>query len=369
MPLLRARSLPAIAVVFALVSPAAHAQKVSNPKASLLDVAARRAFLRTTTDPRIREAIDHLPSCVALPDVAAPQGRMIIPHHYLQGSHGPTNPAELVVTRVYSGFENRIAAGMNRWVATGDEAEAKCSLDQMDRWAQAKTLLDYDRDESSQAWFQVEWTLSASGITASVLAQDDHLDQIEFHRVVAWLDKAAHKDISAERPTDTMNNHHYWRALAATSVGVTADDNDLFRFGVDTYKSAIAEIDPNGAFPKEMARHERALHYQAFALDPLIFIGAFAERQNIDLYAYQAHGKTLRDAIIFLGRAIADPSILKTYTADEQMTDFGSGSFDGIDLYVGRFGPEGLPPALLRGIAKPASDQFLAGSATVLAGR
>ena len=304
-----------------------------------------------------------------MPATEPPQGEIIIPPHYLSGSHGPINPAEAAATHVYGAFEDRIAAGMNRWVATGDEAEAKCALDQMDQWAQAQALLNYDRAHSSQAWYQMEWTLSCAGITASVLAQDDHLDPAEFRRVSQWLDKAAHKDISFEKPTDTENNHHYWRALAATSIGVTADDNGLFRFGVNTYKSAIDDLDHNGAFPKEMARHERALHYQLFALDPLIFIAAFAERQGLDLYAYTAHGENLRSAIIFFGRALGDPSIIKAYTPEEQVTDFGPGSLDSIDLYVGRFGPEGLPPALLQGIAKPTHDAFLAGSATLLAGK
>lgn len=358
-----------LVILLAVFSPALHAQKITNPKASFLDVAARRAFLQSTTDPRIREAIAHLHSCVATPVIEAPQGEMIIPHHYLQDSHGPINPAEAEATRVYSAFENRIAAGMDRWVATGDEAEAKCALDQLDQWAQAKALLNYDRERSSQAWYQVEWTLSCAGITTSVLAQDTTLNAAEFHRITAWLDKAAQKDISFEKPTDTQNNHHYWRALAATSIGVAAGDNSLFRFGVDTYKSAIHEIDANGAFPKEMARHEYALHYQAFALDPLIFIAAFAQRQGLDLYAYSAHGRSLRDAVMFLGRALGDPSLIKTYTPEEQIQDSGPGTFDGIDLFAGQFGKANLPPALQQALTQPTYSAFLAGSATVLGGK
>lgn len=345
------------------------AQKVIDPKASFFDVKARRAFLQTTTDPRIREAVAQIPSCLTLPAIQAPQGRIIIPPHYLQGSHGPVNPAEAPVTRVYGAFETRIAAGMNRWVATGDEKEAQCSLDQIDQWAKAEALLNYDRAESQQGWFQIEWTLSSTAITMSVLAQDTTLDGAEVKRIIAWMDKVAHKDISFERPTDTMNNHHYWRALAATCVGVTAADDSLFDFGVGTYKSAIEEIDQNGAFPKEMARHERAMHYQAFALDPLIFIAAFAERQHVDLYAYSAHGKTLRDAVIFFGRSLADPSILKQYASEDQIQDFGPGTFNGIEVYVARFGPTGLAPALLQALQKPTHSEFLAGSATVLVGR
>jgi Alginate lyase len=213
-----------------------------------------------------------LRSCVATPFVAAPVGRMNIPHHYLSGSNGPINPAEAVATHVYQMFEKRITAGMNQYLATGSHAESACALAQLDGWAQAHALLDYDRQESTQAWYQVEWTLSSAGITASVLVNDSTLDPIQKKRVIAWLDDAAHKDLSFEKPGDTNNNHHYWRALAATAVGVTASDNALFSFGIKTYQEAIAEIDANGAFPKEMARHENATHYQGFALEPLILI-------------------------------------------------------------------------------------------------
>jgi poly(beta-D-mannuronate) lyase len=261
-------------------------QHVVDPRASVVDVISRQATLRSTTDPLLRAAIQGLGSCVATPFVAAPTGRMNIPHHYLSGSSGPVNPAEAPATLIYEMFERRITA-------TGSHTESGCALAQLDGWAQARALLDYDRQESSQAWYQVEWTLSSAGITDSVLVNDSTLDTMQEKRVTAWLDTAAHKDISFEKPGDTNNNHHYWRALAATAIGVTAADDALFSFGVNTYQEAIAEIDANGAFPKEMARHENATHYQGFALQPLVLIAQFGTRQSIDLYAYRAQGHTL----------------------------------------------------------------------------
>ena len=346
-----------------------HGQKIRDPKASFLDVAARRTFLQAATDPRIQAAVAQLPSCVALPPVEPPRGTMEIPKHYLQDSHGPTNPSEAAATRVYSAFEKRIAAGMNRYVVSGSEAEARCALDQLDQWAQARALLNYDRQDSPQAWYQVEWTLSAAGTTDSVLVSDTSLDAIEQQRVTKWLDTAVRHDISFERPGDVQNNHHYWRALAATAVGVTASDGTLFHFGIGTYKEAIDDIDRNGAFPKEMARHERALHYQMFAIDPLIMIAEFASRQGIDLYSYSSHRRTLRDAILFFGRSLGDPSLIRAYTPEEQVTDFGHTDFATLEFYIARFGAVGLPPALLAALAGPTSFNWIGGSATLLAAR
>lgn len=353
-----------VALLFTL---AALGQQVSDPRASVVDVAARQAALKSTTDPLLREAIQGLQSCVATPLVAAPAGRMIIPHHYLQGSSGPTNPAEAAATRVYAMFQSRITAGMNRYVATGDHAESACALAQLDAWAQAKALLDYDRDESPQGWYQVEWTLSSAGITDSVLVNDATLDTREQKRVTAWLDTASQKDISFERASDAGNNHHDWRALAAMAIGVAASDEKLFRFGIQTYEETIGEIDSNGALPKEMVRHENATHYQGFALQPLVLIAQFALRQGIDLYGYKANGHTLRDAIVFFGRAVDDPSLIRPYTTDPQTAHFGSGDFAAFAFYTAQFGDDGLPPAILNALKHPTAETRIGGSTTILA--
>jgi poly(beta-D-mannuronate) lyase len=265
-------------------------------------------------------------------------------------------------------FEGRITAGMNQYLATGSHAESACALAQLDAWAQAHALLNYDRQDSPQAWYQVEWTLSSAGITDSVLVNDATLDPAQQKRVTAWLDAAARKDISFEKVGDTNNNHHYWRALAATAIGITASDNKLYRFGIQTYVEAIGEIDSNGAFPKEMARHENATHYQGFALQPLVLIAELATRQGIPLCDHKAHGHTLRDAIVFFGRAVDDPALIKQYTSDPQTSNFGSGDFADFAFYAARFGSGGLPPAIVNALKHPTTATRLGGCTTLLAG-
>ncbi len=350
----------------ALVAPA---QKVTAPHASFVDVPARQALLASTKDPLLLDAIRHLHSCVNTPPVSAPASPIDIPRHYLTGSNGPTNPAEAAATRVYADFEHRITSGMNQYLATGNHAEAICALAQLDAWAEAKALLDYDPRVSSQAWYQVEWTLSSAGVTDSVLVNDATLDPAQQQRVTAWLDKAARNLISFEKPGELGNNHHYWRALAAMSIGVTASDTKLFHFGIDTYKQAIDQLDSNGAFPLEMDRHENAIRYQGFALEPLVLIAEFAARQGVDLYGYQSHGRSLRNAIIFFGRAVDDPSLVKTYTSEPQKGDFRPSDFAQFVFYAARFGTDGLPPSIVTAMKSPTTVTRLGGSTTVLAAK
>lgn len=352
-----------------LIASTLPAQKIADPSASVLDVQARQAFLKSTTDPRIRQAIAHLGSCVAMPMVAAPLGEMQIPHHYMHGSNGPINPAEDEATRTYGAFEKRITAGMNQWVATGNEAEARCALEQMDTWAQAKALTNYDPKAYSQSWFQAEWTLASAGVTDSVLKQDKALDAAEQERVAQWLRKAAHQLISYEKPGELGNNHHYWRALAATSIGVLSNDDGLFRDGVEVFKQAVGQEDEGGALPLEMARHENAIHYQAFALQPLIMIAEFGERQHVDMYGLTEHGRTMRDAVVFLGRAMGDPSVVKKYTDDAQKTNFSAGDIAELEFYLARFGTDGAPSSITTLLQRPAAATRVGGNTTVLAGK
>ncbi|MGA7340192.1 MAG: alginate lyase family protein [Terracidiphilus sp.] len=291
--------------------------------------------------------------------------------HYLHGNHGPTNPAERAATEVYERFELRVAAGMNQFLATASHAEAQCAQDQIDKWAQANELMGYDAVANPQSWYQTEWTLSSVATSESVLVNDESLDRTETGRDIAWMKKVAHRMIGFPLEAQHHNNHHYWRGLAAIATGVVSSDGELFEFGVQAYKDGVDEIDQRGAFPKEMARSERSIHYQSFALQALLPIAEYAERQHVPLYGYKsATGHTIGDAIDFLGEAVADPSIVKAYTPDVQLVDSdGRDFFAALEFYLQRFPDRKLPASILAGLTKPTFAARLGGSTTVLAGR
>jgi hypothetical protein len=342
-----------------------------NPRASYIDVAARRTELKHIKDERISSALSQIGTCSAQAPVDPPTGPMRIPMHYLHGGHGPTNPAEHAATGPYLQFEKRVTAGMNDFLATGSHAEAVCAQDQIDKWAQANTLMDYDAVENAQSWYQVEWTLSSIATSESVLLNDSRLDAGETARDVAWMNKVAHRMIGFPVEAAHHNNHHYWRGLAAIATGVISSDRELFNFGVQAYKDGVDEIDQRGAFPKEMARSERSIHYQSFALQPLIPIAAFADRQHVPLYSYTSQtGHTIADAVDFLGKAVADPSIVKAYTPDDQLVDTDAPDFfAAIEFYAHHFPDRKLPASIVDALKKPTSATRLGGSTTVIAGR
>lgn len=221
-------------------------------------------------------------------------------------------------------FEGYVTGLANLYVTTGKNSYAQCLANVLSEWAEKESLLKFDYEGNDhQAWFAIEWTVSSAGLAYSIIRDNDSLKPKERTKIEHWLNKVAKKQISYPGgPTSCCNNHSYWRGLEAAIVGVVTDDNDLFRFGIRKYISAINSMNKNGSFPLEMARGKRAIHYQNFAILPLVYIAEIAARQGYDLYRLSIGGKDLHLAINFLMRCIEDNSIVKRYTASIQDTSF-----------------------------------------------
>src|ERR1700709_167873 len=142
------------------------------------------------------------------------------------------------------------------------------------------------------------------------------------------MNRVAHRAVRFDKVRNQLNNHHYWRGLAAVATGVVSSDDDLFTWGIGVYKQGIGELDQHGALPQEMARHERAIHYQSFALQPLLPLAAFADRQHVPLFQYRSpSGRSIDDAVTFFGAALADPEVIKAYTPETQLIDDAGSDF------------------------------------------
>jgi poly(beta-D-mannuronate) lyase len=342
--------------------------KIADPSASFLNVTARRAELAHATTLRVLEALSSKHGCVNSEQPAPPTGRMIIPHHYLSGSNGPINPQENIATTPYRKLNAVVTDGASRYVATGDPAEAVCVANLLAQWAAANTLLDYSFKESSQAWYQVEWSLSSISLAWSVVQADPAIPAAQRAAILKWMHKVMEYDLDQDPHPDDHdreNNHAYWRALCATSVGILTSDEKLYRRGLTQYARAIGQMNPDGSLPLEMARHENALHYQSFALAPLVMIAELAARQGVDLYSLRVNGHTISDAVDFLVRASADLSLMKQYASEPQTFSLFSGEKPPawIEFWASRH--PGKPWSDI--ITAPLVDSTIGGNATIYA--
>jgi poly(beta-D-mannuronate) lyase len=367
-----------LAISLALILPAGLAAKnphteisIRNPTASFLDVTARRAELAHATTPRVVEALAQKADCLHAEQPAPPAGVMFIPHHYLSGSNGPINPEEAKATEPYRKFEQAVSQGAARYVVTGDSAEAVCVANLLSRWAAANALLDYTYQESSQAWYQVEWTLSSVSLAWSVVQTDPSIPPAQRAQILAWMHKVTEYMFAQDpHPGVRENNHAYWRALCATSVGILTSDNALYRSGLAQYARALGQMNPDGSLPLEMARHENALHYQSFALAPLVMIAELAARQGVDLYSLKENGHTIADAVDFLVRASADPALVKKYASEPQTFSLFSAEKPPawIEFWAARHPGEPLPGKTWADLlTAPLYDSTLGGNTTLYA--
>lgn len=339
--------------------------KVTDPNASFFDVSARRAELASATNPRVLIALRDKAGCIDAEQSAPPNGRMVIPHHYLVGSNGPINPAEAPATEPYRKLQNAVSRGAGRYLVTGESAEAVCVANLLTNWAQANALLDYSAKESSQAWYQVEWTLGSISLAWSVVQTDKAIPAAQRAAILAWMHKVT-TYMFDQNPNDDPareNNHAYWRALSAASVGILTADNALYRRGLQQYARALAQLNPDGSLPLEMARHENALHYQSFALAPLSMIAQLASRQGLDLFSLRLNGHSFADGVGFLVNASMRPEMMKAYAAEPQsynlLTDKNPPAW--LELWV-RNHPAKVWDDL---IAKPLFDSNLSGNLTL----
>jgi len=209
-------------------------------------------------------------------------------------------------------------------VRTGEPRHAQCLLDLLSSWADRRALLAFDYNGNhGQAWYAIQWSAAAAGLAYSIVRAEPSLGAQRKHAVEDWLAEVVTKQIGFPgNRLSCCNNHRSWRGLQAAIAGVVSGDDRLFRYGIRAYAEALATMNPDGSLPHEMARGKRALHYQNFAILPLVFIAEIAARQGYDLYGLEVDGRHIHLAVGFLLKALDDPAGLRLYTADEQDTGF-----------------------------------------------
>ncbi|MDB5888142.1 MAG: hypothetical protein JWM03_1014 [Rhodocyclales bacterium] len=294
---------------------------VRDPNASFIDVKARHAFLESgKKDAKLLAALPKEFDCTTAKTTDPEPGPMVIPPRYAVGNHGDLHPDYERIVGSYRDFEDQTATLASLYVYTYKPVYAKCLLDLIVKWADAGALLNYDVAKRGQVWFQTEWSIGTAAQAYSLVMTEPTLDAAKKARALDWFSRVSKKQISTpgEANGTCCNNHSYWRGLQATMIGVITKDDELFRWGLGRYVQGINEISEDGSLPLEMARHEQAMHYQNYALEPLTMIAEIASRQGIDLYAYQSNGRDFHTAVRFTAALVKDESIIAKYASEKQ---------------------------------------------------
>ena len=268
--------------------------QVRNPEAGVFDVPEKRYFVDCTNtflkDSEFYFDYNKCPGGVNFPafENIAPSGE------FCSGQWSDLECAMISSSRVAS------------LDIHGERNQGRQFLDALKGWAERDFLKDYIFQDcpttpTQQDWYNVNWFLCTSGIVYSIVNDHPDFSETEKRAVNAWLNDTVrhHLSYSCENYSG-RNNHLFWNGLMAAIVGVVTDDDAFFDFGVRTYLRALDMMDEDGCFPLELLRDENAIHYQSFALLPLVFIAEIAERQGYDIYSESRGAKNIHLAILFL---------------------------------------------------------------------
>jgi poly(beta-D-mannuronate) lyase len=288
-----------------------------HPAGSYFDRQERFALLRATRDPVLLGARRAARVC-APADMPEPVGLLDVPSFY--GDPPGYAKADAPLRR----FQDFITHMAESYVLSRESKHAHCVAAVLARWARANSLVDFRHDTGSrQSWYNAVWTTVSAAFAYSIVRDESTLPGDVRPAIDIWLHTAARKHLSiAGGQRDCCNNHAFWRGLEAAIVGAAIGDRDMIMMSTKTYRAALQSMNPDGSFPLEMERGERAIHYQNFAILPLVYIAEIAYRQKIDLYGSKMNGKSLNDAVAFLLGAIENPAAVAAYTDRVQDLSF-----------------------------------------------
>lgn len=212
---------------------------------------------------------------------------------------------------------------------TGSHEAAQCAANRIIVLAQDKSLSG--KMSSSQAYYVQGWVAGAVAIAYLKIRGNVEISATQATMIASWLDSVGTEtksfyDSRISAHGANGNNHLYWAGVELAAIGVAANNQSDFEWGMATYDNGVNQIRPDGTLPLEMARGSKALHYHLYALAPLVLLAEFGEANGLDLYAH-ANGALhrlvntsvngLKDPSLFEKAAGAKQEIPKVITGDQ----------------------------------------------------
>ena len=227
------------------------------------------------------------------------------------------------------------------WLSKGSRAAATCVYSLLTAAAKADAW-DEKMPKNSSVYMQ-NWLLSGTAIAYLKVRHSGTGTAEQDKQIQQWFGLLAVRvreyfDSGRKRPgSDAWNNHMYWAGLSVAAEGIADGDADAFLWGLATYEMGVYRIQADGSLDAEMARGRMALHYQLYALEPLIMLAELGESNGIDLYAER--DGAIHKLVAFDLAAMKDPSLIVKRTDEQQIIPL---PFSGLDIgwavpYVRRF--------------------------------
>jgi poly(beta-D-mannuronate) lyase len=191
-------------------------------------------------------------------------------------------------------------------------SDGPAALDALAGWAAAGALQTLEPAGSKSTLARSRYTLKRALLPLlagyAVLRRDLDPPAARCEAIEAWLGRLVILAEPADGPTTAHNNHRYMRDTVLIAWGALTGDDRPFRRGLAGAIDAIGAMRPDGAWPLEVARGDRALWYQRHALASLTASAEIAAAQGIDLWAVDLGGRSLHRAVGWLLEALERPA-------------------------------------------------------------
>jgi poly(beta-D-mannuronate) lyase len=213
-----------------------------------------------------------------------------------------------------------VGAAADAYLANASRPAAACVYSLLDAAAKANAWAG--KMPHGQDVYNQNWMLSAASISYLKVRNSSAGSPKQDAEIQAWLHRVAERvqsyfDESKGHPkSDAYNNHIYWAGLSLAAEGIAGNDRTAFLWGIATYYQGAKAIQPDGSLKAEMDRASRALHYQLYALGPLVMLAELGEANGLDLYGVD-HGAIHR-LVHFNLAALEDPAIIANRTGVKQ---------------------------------------------------
>jgi poly(beta-D-mannuronate) lyase len=202
---------------------------------------------------------------------------------------------------------------------TGSREAAQCAANRIITLAQNKSLSG--KMSSGQAYYVQGWVVGAVAIAYLKIRDNAAITANQAAAISSWLESVGAETKSFYDAHSTAhgangNNHLYWAGVELAAIGVAANNQSDFQWGMATYDNGVNQILSDGTLPLEMARGSKALHYHLYALAPLVLLAEFGEANGLDLYSHA--GGALQRLVAASVHGLKDPSLFEKATGVKQ---------------------------------------------------
>jgi poly(beta-D-mannuronate) lyase len=199
------------------------------------------------------------------------------------------------------------------WQSKGSRAAAACVYSLLSEAAKADAW--NGKMPTNSGVYMQNWMLSGTALAYLKVRNSGVGTPEQNAQIQRWFGTVAAQvreyfDNGRKQPgSDAWNNHMYWAGLSVASEGIADNDVDAFVWGLASYEMGIHAVRPDGSLDAEMGRGQKALHYQLYALAPLVMLAELGEANGFDLYAEQQGA--IHRLVEFDLVAMKDPALLE----------------------------------------------------------